>query len=237
VLASRDKHLDAIISHLLTLDDCRAHFWNKAPTALKSTTMADPLSTVVNIIDLLCKAKELYEKFKDVKGLPEAFETITFQIDVANSIFEKIKNDTSLVSQDTKLQAAVDGCEADARKLQAIYVLMSKEKHERAIKRYWSYVKGVSKDKAGAIEEIWKRLLNGAHLLADRCGLEGLSEIKDAIAELQELPSSLEPARSDIYNNFADTVGVQGHNSGEVTMGNKYMGDHVESHAAGKRTK
>jgi hypothetical protein len=197
--------------------------------------MSDPFSTAASIIDLLCKAKKLYEKFKDVKDLPKAFETITTQIDLASSIFAKIKNDASLVSQDAKLQAAIDRCEADARELEAIYELVSEQKCEKAIKRYWGYVKGVGKDRVGAVEGVWGRLLNGAQLLADKCGLEGLSEIKNAIAELQELPSSLEPARSDTYNNIADNVGVQGHNSGEVTMGNKYMGDHNENHGPGKK--
>jgi len=72
--------------------------------------------------------------------------------------------------------------------------------------------------------------------LADRCGLECLSEIEEAIVTLQALPSSLEISTgSDTYNKFADNVGVQGHNSGEVTMGNKYMGDHNENHGAGKK--
>jgi hypothetical protein len=99
--------------------------------------MADPFSTAASIIDLLCKTKKLYDKFQDIKNLPEAFEAITSQIDVASSIFEKIKNDTSVISRDAKLQTAIGGCEADAQELHAIYELVSEQKREKALKRYW----------------------------------------------------------------------------------------------------
>jgi phosphoenolpyruvate carboxylase len=90
--------------------------------------MTDVFGTITSIIDLIDRAKDLYQKLKDVKDLPEAFETITAQIDLAKSIFEKVKTNTSLVSRYPELQAAIKSCGADAKALNAIYELVSETK-------------------------------------------------------------------------------------------------------------
>lgn len=196
--------------------------------------MAEILGTVTNVVELLARAKELYQKFKDVKDLPQAFIRIAAQIDLAKSIFENIESDTSLVVQHPQLQAAINDCQANASGLNAIYELVDNTKRGKWHQRYKEYVRGLNNDRVGAVEALWERLLSGTQLLAAGYGLKELNEIQTAITEIRGLPSSLDTQSRHTYTSYAHTVGVQGHNSGEVTMGNKYMGDHNEHHDAGK---
>lgn len=198
--------------------------------------MAEIVGTAANVIELLGRAKDLYQKLKDVKDLPQAFDKIGTQIELAKSIFESINSDTTLVTQRPEFQAVIKSCENNASGLNAIYELVNKTKRGKWHQRYIEYVKGLNDDRVGAVEALWGRLLSGTHLLATGYGLREVAEIQRAIFEIQDLPCSLESPRSSIYNNSAHTVGVQGHVDGDVTMGNKYMGDHNEHHGAGKTT-
>jgi hypothetical protein len=197
--------------------------------------MADPLGTITSIIDLIDRAKALYQKFKDVKDLPKAFETIAAQIDLAKSIFEKVKTDASLVSQHPKLQAAIKSCEDDAEALNAIYVLVSETKGKTWIQRHRDYVRGVIKNRVGTVEELWERIMNGAQLLGTRYGLELQSEIEKALAAIKELPDTMTSPSQDVSTNIAETnSGFQGSNSGEIQFGNRYTGDHNQNYGVGK---
>lgn len=198
--------------------------------------MAEILGTVTNVIDLLSKAKEFYQKFKDVKGLPQAFDKIAAQIELAKAIFESIQSDTSLVVQQPRLQAAINNCQANAKDLNAIYELVNNNKRAKWHQRYREYVKSLSDDRVGTVEALWERLLSGTQLLAAGYKLKELSEIGKAITAIRDLPDSLTSQPHETYTNSAHNAGVQGHNTGEVTMGNKYMGDHNEHYGSGKRT-
>lgn len=220
------------------LRDSDVYFCSERPSDFQLPTMAEILGTVANVIDLLCKAKGLYQKFKDVKDLPKAFATISAQIDLATSIFEKIKNDTSLVAQLPELKAAIKRCESDAKDLNAIYEVVSKHEQSKWWQRYLEHVKGLGEDRCGAVEKVWGRLLDGVKLLADRYRLEDAARIERAIAEVKDLPSSLEAGNAGVtYFNTAETVAVQGTNHGEITMGNKIMGDYHNNnnYGTGKR--
>ena len=183
--------------------------------------MADPLGTITNIIDLLCKTKQLYRKFKDAKDLPESFGKIAAQIDLAKNILKKIQVENNAGSQSAGLQAAIDSCIADAKDLNAIYEQAEENKHSKWQQRWLETVKAVTKDRVRTVEELWERFLRGVQLLATGHGLDDLSDIKKAITEIhsmREPSSSLETVETVTCNNHAHTVGVQGPVSGGFVM-------------------
>jgi hypothetical protein len=198
--------------------------------------MADPFSTIVGVIDLLDKAKKAYDKFKDAKDLPKAFGTISGQIDLATSIFRDVKDSAKQAAQKDKIRDTVDQCEMDAKDLDAIFELVRKHINEKWHHRYKTYVASMKEGRKCEAEKIWKRILDGVHLLADDFGIQKLDEIMDAIKEIDRLSSSLEdPKDGTINSTVYGDVGVSGVSYGEVTMGNKYGGDHIEN--SGKSSK
>ena len=134
---------------------------------------------------------------------------------------KRIQAENNAGSQRGPLQAAIDSCIADAKDLNAIYEQVEKNKHSNWQRRWLETVKDVTKDRVGTVEELWERLLRGVQLLATGHGLEDLSDIKKAIAEIRsvrERASALETADTVTYNNHAHTVGVQGSVSGGFIM-------------------
>ena len=193
--------------------------------------MADPFGTIVGIIDLLDKAKKTYNKFKDAKDLPKAFGTISGQIDLATNIFKDVKDSANKTAQKDKIQGTVDQCEMDSRDLTAIYELVHEHINDSWRHRYKSYVASMKEGRKCEVEKIWKRILDGVHLLAAESGIQKLDEIRNAIKDIEKLPSSLEDTGgSTMINNAYGHVGVNGVSYGEVTMGNKYTGPHNEYH-------
>jgi hypothetical protein len=193
--------------------------------------MADPFGTIVGIIDLLEKAKKAYDKFKDAKGLPKAFGTISGQIDLATSIFQDVKDRANQTSQRDKIKGTVEQCELDARDLNAIYQLVHEHINDKWLHRYKSYIDSMKEGRKCEVEKIWKRILDAVHLLAADFGIQKLDEIGSAIKDIDSLPNSLEDTSAGTVNNITHGAsGVTGTNWGEVTMGNKYAGAHNEYH-------
>jgi hypothetical protein len=193
--------------------------------------MADPFGTIVGIIDLLDKAKKAYDKFKDAKDLPKAFGTISGQIDLATSIFKDVKDIANHTAQMNKIRGTVDQCEMDAKDLHAIYLLVHEHINDKWHQRYKSYIANMKGERKCEVEKIWKRILDGVHLLAAEFGIQKLDEIMSAIKAIDSLPSSLGDSSAGTVNNTNwGTSGVTGTNLGEVTMGNKYAGAHNEYH-------
>ena len=193
--------------------------------------MADPFSTIVGVIDLLDKAKKVYDKFKDAKDLPKAFGTISGQIDLATSIFKDVKDSANQAAQRDKIRGTVDQCDMDAKDLNAIYELVLKHIDGSWRHLYKSYITGMKEGRKCEVEKIWKRILDGVHLLATDFGIQKLDEIKNAIKDIEKLPSSLEDiGAGTTTNNAYGQVGVNGASYGKVTMGNEYAGSHNENH-------
>jgi hypothetical protein len=193
--------------------------------------MADPFSTIVGIIDLLDRAKQAYDKFKDAKDLPKAFGTISGQIDLATSIFEDVENSAKQTAQADKIRGTVEQCELDAKDLNAIYQLVHEHMNDKWHHRYKTYVASMKDGRKREVEKIWKRILDGVHLLAADLGVQELDQIKNAIKDIKRLPSSLEDTGAGtMINNAYGQVGVNGVSYGKVTMGNEYGGNHIENH-------
>jgi archaellum component FlaC len=193
--------------------------------------MADPFSTIVGIIDLLDKAKKAYDKFKDAKDLPKAFGTISGQIDLATSIFKDVKDTANHTAQTNKIRSTVDQCEMDAKDLNVIYELVCEHINDTWRHRYKSHIATMKEGRKCEVEKIWKRILDGVHLLAADFGIQKLDEIKNAIKDIEKLPSSLEDDRAGTtINNSYGRTGVNGVNYGKFNMGNEYGGDHIENH-------
>jgi len=204
------------------------------PTQTQSTMMAEPIGTTASIIDLLCKAKQLQQKFKDAKDIPKSFETISTHVDIATNILEEVQRKKVPVSPSAAQQALIDQCHSYAKDLYSIYEEVEKNKQSGWQKRWLDIVKSVSKNKVGTIEELWERLLSSVDLLGTAYGLNDLSDIKDAIAEMNvaiaemstvhKPSSSPDPQTAVTNNNSAHNVGVQGTNHGSFTMHNNYGG-------------
>jgi hypothetical protein len=193
--------------------------------------MADPFGTIVGIIELLDKAKKAYNKFKDAKDLPKAFGTITGQIDLATNIFKDVKDSANQTAQKDKIQGTVDQCEMDARDLTAIYELVHEHINGSWRHRYKSYVASMKEGRKCEVEKIWKRILNGVRLLADNFGVQKLDEIMNAIKDIDQLPSSLEDSKDgSVHSTVHGDAVVSGVSYGDITMGNRYGGNHIENH-------
>jgi len=196
--------------------------------------MADPFGTIVGIIDLLDKAKKAYDKFKDAKDLPKAFGTISGQIDLATSIFKDVERSTGRSAQTDKIRGTVEQCKLDAEDLNAIYQEVHEHMHGSWRDRYKSYVASMTEGRKCKVETIWKRILDGVRLLADDFEIHKLDEIMNAIKDIEQLPNSLEESKegsvhSTVHGN-AVVSGVHNGNIGDVTMGNRYGGSHIENH-------
>lgn len=79
----------------------------------------------------------------------------------------------------------------DAKDLNAIFELVCKHINDTWRQRYKSYVTSMKEGCRCEVEKIWKRILDGVHLLATEFGIQKLDDIKNAIEDIEKLPSSL----------------------------------------------
>lgn len=196
--------------------------------------MADPLGMAMSIIDLLEKAKGAYDKFKDAKNLPKAFGTIAGQIQLATGIFKDVKSSSLQPAQQDRIRAAVEQCEIDAKELNEIFQLVSEHINDKWHDRYKRYVASMKEGRKGEVEKIWRRILDGTHLLASEFGMQKLAEIAEAMKDIDTLPSSLEEANTGVTSIVYGNAGVSGANYGKVTMGDEFTGNKTVNYGKGK---
>jgi hypothetical protein len=131
-----------------------------------------------------------------------------------------------------KIQGVVEQCSLDATDLNHIFQVVSEHMNGKWHERYKRYVANMKEGRKCEVEKIWKRILDGIHLLAADFGIQKLDEIKMAIEDIKKLPSSLEDTSSGAMTFISHgSTGVSGWNYGKVNMGNEYGGDHNEHHS------
>lgn len=127
--------------------------------------MADPLSIIGTIIQLLDTAKKCYDKFQGAWKLKQSFHDIYAQIDLVKVTFEEIKKCYKDNDDRRKIADVLEKCEQDTKTLVEIYALVSENADKPWAMRYADYVKSMAKDRKGKVEELWARILEGIRVL------------------------------------------------------------------------
>lgn len=127
--------------------------------------MADPLSIIGTIIQLLDTAKKCYDKAQGARKLRQAFHDIYTQIDLVKATFEEIKNCYRDNDDRRKIADVLEKCEQDTKSLLEVYALVSENADKPWATRYADYVKSMAKDRKGKVEELWARILEGIRVL------------------------------------------------------------------------
>lgn len=127
--------------------------------------MADPLSIIGTIIQLLDTAKKCYDKVQGARKLKQSFHNIYTQIDLVKATFEEIKKCYRDNDDRRKIADVLEKCEQDTKRLLEIYVLVSENADKPWATRYADYVKSMVQDRKEKVEELWARILEGIRVL------------------------------------------------------------------------
>ncbi|KAK5733777.1 hypothetical protein LTR17_009481 [Elasticomyces elasticus] len=155
--------------------------------------MADPLSIIGLILQLLDTAKTYYDKVQDARRLPQAFREIYEQIDLVKSTFEEVKLRYKQSTDEDKVKGTLEKCEQDLASLTDIYKLVCETADAKWYSRYKDHVKSMAKGRKGRVEELWARILNGVETLESYHVFKNLATIEDintALEKIEEVENS-----------------------------------------------
>ena len=196
------------------------------------------LSLISSVISICEATKTIYEAAKDAKGQPEAFRQVNAQLGLVIVILDRSKEKAKKVdeaSQDA-LEPILESCKAKAENLNKIFQKVIRKDDDKWYDRYKKAVGALGRGQK--VESLMAGILKDIQVLACEKLTEVASEaqvreIKEAIKEMNEMPSSLqdETGGSVTLNhqgsgsNYANTAGgFWNSGSGNLTQ-NDIKGD------------
>ncbi|KAF2484018.1 hypothetical protein BDY17DRAFT_322901 [Neohortaea acidophila] len=186
--------------------------------------MADPLSTITSIIQLLQISKAAYDSVQDATHLPQAFDAINARIELATATLEEIRlKYQKNTEEEAKIRRTLQECEKDAEDLKAMYETVCAAAGGNWQHRYRSIFSNMVHDRKCKVEGVWRRLLEGLEVLRGYHLFKTLStaeEIAAAIVEIQNVEDSLPDDGATFYAPVGLAHTGSGANSANVWQNN-----------------
>jgi len=196
------------------------------------------ISSVISIIEA---TKTIYDAAKDAKGQPEAFRQVNARLPLVIEILHKATERAQTLDDPAQeaLEPILESCKAKAENLKKIFLKVVRKDDDKWYDRYKKL--GGTLGKEGKVESLMEGILKDIQVLACE-RLMGtatdtqVTEIEEAIKQMNEMPSSLLDEAGSVIQNHTGSGDNIGH-SGPGTMNiNKAAGDFYQSHNTGPVT-
>ena len=192
---------------------------------------------ISGVISICQATKSIYEAAKDAKGQPEAFRQVYTQLGLVIVILDRTKEKAKKVDETSQdaLEPILESCKAKAENLNKIF-----QKVIRKYDKWYDQYKKVlgTLGKGQKVETLMAGILTDIQVLACEKLTEvateaQVKEIKEAIKEMDEMPSSLQDETGGAVtqnhegsgSNYANTAGgFWNSGSGNLTQ-NDIKGD------------
>lgn len=166
------------------------------------------MGVISSILAILDAIKTTYKKVNDAARLPNTFQKIISQTDLAWNILAEVEEqyNTGEPRDREKILGSLKVCEEDARSLQTLYDIVCNHADGNWMARYRRHISNMAHDRPRKAEELWKRLLETLQVLTSYHIFRNLrtpvETLQTAIAEIEDTEDSLpeQPAGNSIFN-------------------------------------
>jgi hypothetical protein len=194
------------------------------------------ISGVISIIEA---TKTIYDAAKDVKGQPEAFRQVASRLPLVTAILYKARERAKTLDETAQeaLEPTLESCKMKAEKLEKILRKVVRTDDDKWLDRYKKAVGTLGKQ--GRVEELMEGILKDIHVIAceklmGTATVAEVNEIKEAIKQMKDMPSSLQDETGDAlhqqHSGSGDNIGA----TGEAVLNlHKGTGDQYHNEIAG----
>lgn len=198
------------------------------------------LSLISSVITIFQTSRYLYDAATGAKGLPAAFHEVSLKVSLVLNILHNCRKIQQKADQEYASSTDADrkrdleksaetmkpvmiACQENAEQLRKIFQEVIPAKNANLIDRYRKVLQSARPSKKKKVEDLMKAILEELQLLqTDRFFKNEIEkrseEINDAIQQLSELPSSLDPEEASHSGR-----GVNNINSGGGTQRNNFI--------------
>ena len=180
----------------------------------EATFVVGLISGVISIIEA---TKTVYDAAKDARGQPEAFRQVATQLPLVTVILYKAKERTQTLDETAQeaLEPTLESCKTKAEKLEKIFRKVVRTDDDKWLDRYKKAVGTLGKQ--GRVEGLMEGILKDIHMITCE-KLMGtatdaeVKEIKDAMKQMKDMPSSLQDETGDAlhqqHSGNGDNIGA-----------------------------
>lgn len=203
------------------------------------------ISSAITIIEAI---KTAYDAAKDAQGQPEAFRQVAARLPLVIRILQSARIRAQSLDETAQeaLEPTIESCKAKAEALRKIFEKVARKDDDKWYDRYKKIVVGTL-GKQGRVEGLMEGILKDMHVLVCE-KLIGtatdaeVKEIKEAMKQMKDMPSSLPDETADAlqqqHSGSGDNIGATG---GSVLNLHKGTGDQYhnvitgDAHFGGKK--
>jgi F0F1-type ATP synthase delta subunit len=195
------------------------------------------ISGVISIIEA---TKTVYDAVKDAQGQPEAFRQVAARLPLVVNILDNARKRAYTLDETAQeaLEPTLESCKVKAEALQKIFRKVVRKDDDKWYDRYKKAVVGTM-GKQGRVEGLMEGILKDIQVLAYE-KLTGTAsdaeteEIKEAIKQMKDMPSSLQDETEDAlqqhHGGSGDNIGATG---GSILNLHKGTGDQYHNRITG----
>jgi hypothetical protein len=195
------------------------------------------ISGVISIIEA---TKTVYDAVKDAQGQPEAFRQVAARLPLVVNILDNARKRAYTLDETAQeaLEPTLESCKVKAEALQKIFRKVVRKDDDKWYDRYKKAVVGTM-GKQGRVEGLMEGILKDIQVLAYE-KLTGTAsdaeteEIKEAIKQMKDMPSSLQDETEDAlqqhHSGSGDNIGATG---GSILNLHKGTGDQYHNRITG----
>ena len=197
------------------------------------------IGLISGVISIIEATKTVYDAAKDAKGQPEAFRQVAARLPLVTAILHKAKERTQTLDETAQeaLEPTLESCKTKAEKLEKIFRKVIRTDDDKWYDRYKKAVGTLGKQ--GRVEGLMEGILKDIQVIACE-KLMGtatdaeVKEIKEAMKQMKDMPSSLQDETGDAlhqqHSGSGDNIGATG---GAVLNLHKGTGDQYHNEIAG----
>ncbi|CAG5158409.1 uncharacterized protein ALTATR162_LOCUS5064 [Alternaria atra] len=178
------------------------------------------IGLISGVISIIEATKTVYDAAKDAQGQPQAFRQVAARLPLVVNILDNARKRAHALDETAQeaLEPTLKSCEAKAKALQKIFQKVVRKDDDKWYDRYKKAVGGTLGNQ-GKVEQLMEGILKDVQVLAYE-KLTGtasdaeMEEIKEAIKQMKDMPSSLqeetEDALSQHHQGSGDNIGATG---------------------------
>jgi hypothetical protein len=158
----------------------------------------------IGVISIVDGIKTVYDAAQDATGQPDAFRQVAARLPLVIKILESAKARAQSLDETAQeaLEPTLKSCKVKAENLQEIFHKVVRKDDDKWYDRYIKAVKGAL-GKQSHVEGLMEGILKDVYLLVSE-KLMGtateaeVEEIKEAMKEMKDMPSSLQDETADV---------------------------------------
>jgi F0F1-type ATP synthase delta subunit len=198
------------------------------------------IGLISGVISIIEATKTVYDAAKDAHGQPEAFRQVAARLPLVVNILNNVKKRAQTLDEADQdaLEPTLESCKTKAEALEKIFRKVARKDDDKWYDRYKKAVVSTL-GKQGRVEGLMEGILKDINVLAceklmGTASDAEVEEIKEAMKQMKDMPSSLEEETGDVlqqqHSGSGDNIGATGGSTQNIHKG---TGDQYHNEIAG----